>query len=106
MMGDFGGNAGLLSVWFDESSWEWRAEYATCPLGRQHFWWLVHILDLVVVVGVVLLVVSAVLSAVGLDVDGRVERSVARLCTPPRKVADADTPVKGGEVVKENGGLG
>jgi hypothetical protein len=110
MMGDFGGNAGLLSVWFDEDAWEWRAEYATCPLGRQHFWWLVHILDLIAVVGVVLLAVSAVLSAIGLDVDGSVERSVVRLCTPQRKVvdseSDAETPVNAGEVVKENGGLG
>lgn len=50
MMGDFGGNAGLLSAWFDEQAWEWRFEYATCPLGRQHLWWLVHIMDLLVVV--------------------------------------------------------
>ncbi|KAK4097146.1 hypothetical protein N658DRAFT_500754 [Parathielavia hyrcaniae] len=104
MMGDFGGNAGLLSVWFDEAAWEWRAEYATCPLGRQHFWWLVHILDLAVVIGVVLLAVSTLLSALRLDVDGSVERSVARLCMPQRKVvdanADADTPVNGSEGVK------
>jgi hypothetical protein len=50
MMGDFGGNAGLLSAWFDEQAWEWRFEYATCPLGRQHLWWFVHIMDLLVVV--------------------------------------------------------
>ncbi|KAL8399568.1 hypothetical protein RB594_000094 [Gaeumannomyces avenae] len=50
MMGDFGGNAGLFSAWFDEQAWEWRFEYATCPLGRQHLWWFVHIMDLLVVV--------------------------------------------------------
>ncbi|KAK4118081.1 hypothetical protein N657DRAFT_651667 [Parathielavia appendiculata] len=103
MMGDFGGNAGLLSVWFDEASWEWKAEYATCPLGRQHFWWLVHILDLAVVVGVLLLAVSTLLSAFGLDVDGTLEKCVARLCTPQRKIPDPDTLVKGGEVVKSDG---
>ncbi|KAK4442938.1 hypothetical protein QBC34DRAFT_417962 [Podospora aff. communis PSN243] len=69
MMGDFGGNAGLLSLWFDEGSWEWKMEYATCPLGRQHFWWAVHILDLVVVVGVVLAAAAWVLGVVGVDVD-------------------------------------
>ncbi|KLU85925.1 hypothetical protein MAPG_04944 [Magnaporthiopsis poae ATCC 64411] len=53
MMGDFGGNAGLLSAWFDEQAWEWRFEYATCPLGRQHLWWFVHIMDLLVVVATV-----------------------------------------------------
>jgi len=72
MMGDFGGNAGLVSVWFDEGSWEWKVEYATCPLGTQHMWWLVHILDFVCVVGGLLSVVAWVLGAVGVDVDGAV----------------------------------
>ena len=49
MMGDFGGNAGLLSAWFDEELQEWRFEYSTCPLGRQHLWWAVHVLDLAIV---------------------------------------------------------
>lgn len=50
MMGDFGGNSGLLSAWFDEATWEWRFEYATCSVGRQHIWWAIHVLDLVVIV--------------------------------------------------------
>lgn len=50
MMGDFGGNVGLLSAWFDEQSWEWRYEYATCAIGRQHMWWVAHIIDLITVV--------------------------------------------------------
>jgi len=69
MMGDFGGNAGLLSVWFDEADWQWKAEFATCALGRQHYWWAVHILDLVTVVGLAAYVVLAGLGAAGLDVD-------------------------------------
>jgi hypothetical protein len=47
MMGDFGGNAGLLSLWFDEESWDWRFEFVNCKLGTQHIWWVVHILDLI-----------------------------------------------------------
>ncbi len=27
MMGDFNGNAGLFSLWFDEEEWEWRFEF-------------------------------------------------------------------------------
>ena len=50
MMGDFGGNTGLLSAWFDDGVHEWRFEYSTCSLGRQHLWWAVHILDLATVV--------------------------------------------------------
>ncbi|KAH8905669.1 hypothetical protein BR93DRAFT_928257 [Coniochaeta sp. PMI_546] len=66
MMGDFGGNAGLLSAWFDEDSWEWRFEYATCPMGTQHLWWLVHILDLITVLIMVAIGILAVVKAMGL----------------------------------------
>lgn len=48
MMGDFDGNAGLLSGWFDEELGEWRFEYGFCKLGVQHLWWGVHGLDLFV----------------------------------------------------------
>ncbi|RBQ99549.1 hypothetical protein VDGD_06219 [Verticillium dahliae] len=63
MMGDFGGNAGLLSAWFDEATWSWKFEYATCALGTQHLWWAVHILDLITVV---VAVAYAVVSITGL----------------------------------------
>ena len=49
-MGDFGGNAGLLSAWFDEQIGEWRFEYDTCSVGTQHIWWAVHVLDIVTLV--------------------------------------------------------
>lgn len=59
MMGGYGGNAGLLSAWFDEDSWEWRFEYAECPLGTQHLWWAVHIMDpIAVILGCVYAVTS------------------------------------------------
>jgi hypothetical protein len=61
MMGDFSGNAGLLSLWFDEEIWDWRFEFANCRLGKQHIWWVVHILDLVTIgVGIVYGVLSLV----------------------------------------------
>ncbi|KAK1998075.1 hypothetical protein LX36DRAFT_656913 [Colletotrichum falcatum] len=63
MMGDFGGNAGLLSAWFDESTWSWKFEYTTCALGTQHLWWLVHIVDLIAIVASVAYVVLSVLDA-------------------------------------------
>ena len=55
MMGDYGGNAGLLSAWFDEEAWEWRVEYAACELGPHYLWWTVHVVDLIAVVGGVIL---------------------------------------------------
>lgn len=51
MMGEFGGNAGMLSVWFDWDGLAWRYEYATCELGVQHVWWVTYILLFSAVVG-------------------------------------------------------
>lgn len=50
MMGEFGGNAGLLSAWFNTENERWEFEYASCALGKQHFWWAVHVLDIVTLV--------------------------------------------------------
>ncbi|KAK0280493.1 hypothetical protein LTR35_008135 [Friedmanniomyces endolithicus] len=47
MMGSYGGNAGLLSGWFDAEAGKWRFEYETCMFGVQHFWWAAHVLALV-----------------------------------------------------------
>ena len=49
MMGDFGGNAGLLSAWFDYEVGEWRFAYSTCSVGVQHIWWAVHIANVVTI---------------------------------------------------------
>lgn len=60
MMGEFGGNAGLLSVWFDANIGEWNYEITMCPAGVQHFWWAVHVLILVTVtVGLLVLIIRA-----------------------------------------------
>ncbi|RPB03122.1 hypothetical protein L873DRAFT_1732071 [Choiromyces venosus 120613-1] len=50
MMGEFGGNAGLVSAWFDEESDSWKFDYQTCKLGIQHVWWTVHALDVIVAI--------------------------------------------------------
>ena len=47
MMGDFGGNAGFLSLWFDIDTEEWKYDMQVCQLGVQHIWWAVHVLDLI-----------------------------------------------------------
>lgn len=61
MMGEFGGNAGLLSVWFDAELGEWDYEIVMCPAGVQHIWWAVHVLLLVsVIVGLLWVVTAAV----------------------------------------------
>jgi hypothetical protein len=63
----------------------------------------VHILDFIVVIGIVLFAVATVLSALGFNVDKSVERSVARLCTPQTKLAGPDTPAKETDVVNGAG---
>ena len=61
MMGDFAGNAGLMSLWFDEEIWDWKFEFVNCGLGTQHIWWTVHIWDLI---NVILILVYSILTAV------------------------------------------
>lgn len=50
MMGDFSGHAGFLSAWFDASKGEkgeWVLEFSSCGVGVQHWWWGVHVVDLI-----------------------------------------------------------
>ncbi|KAL5342642.1 hypothetical protein BJX70DRAFT_356320 [Aspergillus crustosus] len=50
MMGSYGGNAGLLSLWFDVNAGEWNYAIQMCPAGVQHVWWAVHVVDLVTII--------------------------------------------------------
>lgn len=49
MMGEFGGNAGLLSLWYDFEAQTWKYGLQMCPLGIQHVWWAVHVIDIIAV---------------------------------------------------------
>jgi hypothetical protein len=60
MMGDFGGNAGLLSAWFDFEEGEWKYDIQMCKAGVQHFWWAVHVVDLVTLVVTVIFTIMQV----------------------------------------------
>ncbi|CZR55659.1 uncharacterized protein PAC_05547 [Phialocephala subalpina] len=88
MMGDFGGNAGLLSLWFDREEWDWRFEFVNCALGTQHIWWIVHILDLITLGVGVVYVVLAVLQSIPARPAGMVQ-------VGDGKVARANGGVKG-----------
>ncbi|KAI1001572.1 hypothetical protein K3495_g6628 [Podosphaera aphanis] len=54
MMGAYDGNAGFLSLWFDEEDWKWRFEFTNCQIGTQHIWWVTHILDLVTLIAAII----------------------------------------------------
>jgi hypothetical protein len=49
MMGEFGGNAGLVSAWWDAEAGRWKIAISTCSAGVQHIWWAVHVLDILTV---------------------------------------------------------
>ncbi|CAJ2500756.1 Uu.00g036090.m01.CDS01 [Anthostomella pinea] len=98
MMGQYGGNAGLLSVWFDEDSWEWNFDFATCPLGRQYFWWAVHVFDLIVVVVMLSLGILKACLAAGLDVD-KWPRSYAS-ALPRKDILEKKPNVRNGHIKK------
>ncbi|KAG5982544.1 hypothetical protein E4U55_001731 [Claviceps digitariae] len=76
MMGDFGGNAGLLSMWFNHETWEWEHEYVDCPLGQQHFWWMTHFLILGIVIFGASYVTVVCLEAQGVDADASFNNAV------------------------------
>ncbi|KAI4865497.1 hypothetical protein F4820DRAFT_295778 [Hypoxylon rubiginosum] len=99
MMGGFGGNAGLLSVWFDEIDWEWRFEFANCALGRQYFWWFVHTLDLITLVVLAVYGIFQVAAAAGFDIEST---TVTTTSNPPVKSnkAQASIPVGSGDAKK------
>ncbi|KAH7355723.1 hypothetical protein BKA66DRAFT_271656 [Pyrenochaeta sp. MPI-SDFR-AT-0127] len=64
MMGEFSGYAGFLSAWYDPSigvKGEWVFDFSTCGVGVQHWWWAVHVIDLITIV---LIVSTVVVSAV------------------------------------------
>ncbi|RKU43721.1 hypothetical protein DL546_004356 [Coniochaeta pulveracea] len=100
MMGDFGGNAGLVSAWFDYDEWQWRFEYATCPLGTQHLWWLVHTLDLITVGAILATVVLSVLSSAGIDLDKILVKQPAKNVVVEAKVLKTES--KKGEGQKKS----
>jgi hypothetical protein len=50
MMGEFGGNAALVSAWWDEEKERWSIEVSNCRLGVQHVWWSVYVLDFIAIV--------------------------------------------------------
>ena len=47
MMGNYGGNAGFLSGWFDEDLGHWRFDYNSCQFGIQHIWWGIKVFDVI-----------------------------------------------------------
>jgi hypothetical protein len=72
MMGEYGGNAGLLSIWFDFEEHGWQYEMQMCQLGVQHIWWGIHVLDCITIAVTILWLVSSCLGSsptprVGLD---------------------------------------
>ncbi|KAL9115905.1 MAG: hypothetical protein Q9227_000273 [Pyrenula ochraceoflavens] len=76
MMGGYGGNAGLLSAWFDFEKGRWDFEITMCPLGTQHWWWAVHVLDFVTI-GLALLWAACEIHSAQTSKDGKKE-SVGR----------------------------
>ncbi|KAI1652787.1 hypothetical protein F4813DRAFT_394335 [Daldinia decipiens] len=105
MMAMYGGNAGLLSVWFEEDTWEWKYEFVTCALGRQYFWWFVHVFDLVVLVAMVVYGALQAAVAAGFDID---KWLVAKTDAPPITVSvtangngvKRPVPIGNGEAMK------
>lgn len=46
MMGEFGGNTGLLSGFRNEAN-EWTFSYQLCPFSVQHLWWVTQVVSVI-----------------------------------------------------------
>ncbi|MCJ1251014.1 hypothetical protein MMC30_008245 [Trapelia coarctata] len=100
MMGDFGGNAGLLSAWFDSEAGEWQFAYSTCPIGVQHIWWAIHVL-LIVTTGLLVFVCSSLaldpLRATRIRKENGHVKEYTQAATP---AASKTTPIGNGSIRK------
>ncbi|CDK27227.1 unnamed protein product [Kuraishia capsulata CBS 1993] len=43
IMGEFGGNTGIMTGHFDEDAKQWEFDYTLCPFIVQHVWWAAQI---------------------------------------------------------------
>jgi hypothetical protein len=91
MMGQFGGNAGLLSLWFDFDKHEWQHEVQMCELGVQHIWWGIHVLDLVTTCMTLVWLLSSYLAAPSTAASGR-DKEVVSTPKENAKVPDEKEP--------------
>lgn len=107
IMGGYGGNAGLLSAWFDEGEWEWRFEFENCALGTQYVWWGIHALDLVTAGLGLAYAVVCLLGPRGEEkkvVVAGAEKKVAVGAKENGRAAGPEKPVAGDEVKAEEPG--
>lgn len=49
MMGEYGGNTGIVTGHFNNGSQSWRFDYSLCPFMVQHIWWASKVLLIVTV---------------------------------------------------------
>lgn len=101
MMGEFGGNALLLSAWWDEPTERWRYEVSGCILGVQHLWWGIHALDVLTV----LLGISAVVLYIRETRDESRERTTAPTVEKSGLQAAEPSSKTNGHSTKEDGAL-
>lgn len=47
MMGEYGGNTGLVTGQFDERLGEWQWTFTLCSFAVQHFWWFAKVSSLI-----------------------------------------------------------
>lgn len=104
MMGDFEGNAGFLSLWFDQTAWEWRYEFVNCKLGTQHMWWIVHVVDLITLSVAVAYVVLAFAETILPTTKAKPVQAVTSLNRKTAQQASlSPTTVANGEVGRKTG---
>lgn len=47
MMGEYGGNSGLMTGHFNTNSQEWEFSFSLCPFIIQHVWWVTKVVSII-----------------------------------------------------------
>ena len=98
MMGEYSGNAGLLSMWYDFDANSWTYEMQMCPLGVQHIWWAIHVIDVVAT----LIIVTNVLVWCSYTINAQCSK--AEMAERPSRPVMKTTPKTGVERVQAEAG--
>jgi len=101
MMGGYSGNAGLLSLWYDFDAGNWDYQITMCPLGVQHTWWAIHVLD-IIAIALVLAQLGAWLYRCTIGYMNRSESTIGTATVSKARVKQTDKRASNNVVVKED----
>lgn len=79
MMGDYSGNAGLISITYNPNTSSWTYAITNCSLGKSNIWWIVHVIDIITILCLSIYIVWKSLLAMGIAGRGEIRIEILEL---------------------------